>query len=366
VNSHEVLSLLDGVCQPTGRSLVVLFGVSHGDGAGLVAQGSFGAGSGAPGEGGHGSTGAEGLAEDGGASLHVGAGVRVDEDRGIAEGSRLGGATEFPDPLDVVRAEETDVALYVVVIEDRANDADLPAQDLGSAYGQVRRILRVDAAEPDQILSRDGRRFLLVQAEVHGQLGDRLVVGVPLDHVGRVAVEAGLLAVEGRGGVLEDRRVLERGDVAAQLVPGAGPGGQRGLLVPDDQEVVSGAAELPLGNRGWAGQRQGSIARSPLPVPSCLGAERRPNSSICSPRLTATRVPLNAGAVRARRKPPVRSNSPATRCSAGMSHTVSSVAAAASRSPRSTCAAARSAAALPRTDTDCRAGGRDATRSSAR
>lgn len=57
-------------------------------------------------------------------------------------------------------------------------------QDLRGAYGQVGRLLCVDAAEPGQVLSCDGRRLLLVEAEVRGELGDRLVVGVPFDHLG--------------------------------------------------------------------------------------------------------------------------------------------------------------------------------------
>jgi hypothetical protein len=63
--------------------------------------------------------------------------------------------------------------------------------------------------------------------------------GVAVEHLRGVAVQPSANAVEGVDGVLEIWIVLKGGDVAVQSLAEVPPGGETGVLMTDDEQVVA-------------------------------------------------------------------------------------------------------------------------------
>jgi hypothetical protein len=101
-----------------------------------------------------------------------------------------------------------------------------PSGDAGRHDREVRSLLFVDAAEPDQLVTLDGGWLILVNTEVDSEFRGRCVSGVPVGHLGGVAVQAPPLPVEGVRSVLEVGPVLEAGDVGVELAERISPGRQ--------------------------------------------------------------------------------------------------------------------------------------------
>jgi hypothetical protein len=136
------------------------------------------------------------------------------------------------------------VTRHVMVVKNRTNDAQPPSQHARSQSRQMGRLLPVDAAQPEQVRSLCGRqRFVLVQSELDAQCLDRTVSGVAVDHLWRVAEQPPALAVEGVRRMCEVWVVLEGHEVATEPAERVSPGGQRGVLVPDYQQIEVEALE---------------------------------------------------------------------------------------------------------------------------
>lgn len=126
----------------------------------------------------------------------------------------------------------------IILIEYGAGERDRLSQLRGCHCGEVGCFIRIEPAEPYdvQATAGPGRRFL-VEPKLHGQGLNRCMVGVSPRHLGGVAVQPRPAAVESSDRVLEGGIVLEGRYVAAQDFPGASPGRQRRIFVPDDEEI---------------------------------------------------------------------------------------------------------------------------------
>jgi hypothetical protein len=223
----ELTRVTDRSCQPLGHVVVALRRRHAGDHAGVRAQSRVGRGALTPGQGRHRGARTEGLPEHSPGCLDVVPGAGVGEDAASSHDVELRRAGEVAEPLHVWFVEEPAVFVHVAPVEDGAHEAKAKAEPPGRHDGEVGHLLAVDPTDPhDGLGARCGRgRVLLPEPEMRAQRLTRMLAGVPLHHLRRVAVQAATPTIERFRAVTEVGVLLVADDIASQREPGRPPGG---------------------------------------------------------------------------------------------------------------------------------------------